>query len=90
MKVPKELTKVTPVSRALTFVLLLALPVIGFVWGMKYQQFVTYVERPAYAAVVSDKDQPSTCVLDHDCEEGQVCEHVTACAPGVLCTGLCK
>lgn len=90
MKMPKELTKVTPVSRALTFLLLLTLPVIGFVWGMKYQEFVSYVEKPSLAVFASDADKPSTCILDRDCQNGQVCEHVTACAPGVVCTGLCK
>lgn len=42
MKLPKELTMVTPASKFLAFILFVTLPFLGFVYGMKYQEFVDF------------------------------------------------
>jgi len=39
-KLPKYWTTVTPLSRTITAIIFLALPFIGFVYGMKYQEKV--------------------------------------------------
>ena len=40
MKLPKSLTTVTPLSRTVAAIVLIALPFIGFIYGMKYQERV--------------------------------------------------
>lgn len=48
MTLPKELTTITPVSKFLTLVLLLCLPFVGFLLGLKYQQqFIENLESRA-------------------------------------------
>lgn len=37
MKIPKELKTVTSLSKALSFIVVLALPLIAFFWGVKFQ-----------------------------------------------------
>lgn len=37
MNLPKELTTVTPISKAIALVLFISLPIVGFVFGMNYQ-----------------------------------------------------
>lgn len=40
MPLPKELAKVTPVSKLLTFIVMLALPYLGFLFGIQYQSAI--------------------------------------------------
>lgn len=37
MKLPKELTTVTPVSKAVALIIFITLPIIAFLFGMRYQ-----------------------------------------------------
>src|SRR5258708_2192197 len=37
MKIPKELTRVTPLSRTVAFVVIIALPILAFFFGLQYQ-----------------------------------------------------
>jgi hypothetical protein len=39
MKLPRELTKVTPVSKAIAAVAFLTIPIMAFLWGMRFQKF---------------------------------------------------
>lgn len=45
MKLPKELTKVTPLSKYLAMILFLALPFVGFFLGMQYQELIDLYNR---------------------------------------------
>ncbi|HYD35161.1 MAG TPA: hypothetical protein VD999_03795 [Vitreimonas sp.] len=42
MKLPKSLTTVTPLSKALALILFFLLPILGFYLGMKYQQALIF------------------------------------------------
>lgn len=42
MKLPKELTTVSPVSKFLAFVVFVTFPFLGFIYGMKYQELVDF------------------------------------------------
>jgi len=71
MKLPKELTKITPLSKALALLLFFLLPVVGFLFGMRYQtmlieqqkQFPVEVGLSSFRKPVSDnnKKQPFVC-----------------------------
>jgi hypothetical protein len=52
MKLPKELTTVTPVSKFLAIVVFITLPFLGFVYGMKYQELLDFnqVQDVSYSA----------------------------------------
>lgn len=57
MKLPKELTAVTPLSKYLAMILFIALPFVGFFLGMRYQEMMNF----------TDKDNDSSmraCTLD--------------------------
>ncbi len=41
MKLPKELTTVTPLSKTLAFVVIVTIPFLGFFFGIKYDQLLT-------------------------------------------------
>lgn len=45
MKLPKEITTVTPLSKYLAIVVLIALPIVGFFLGMQYQEMVNLAKR---------------------------------------------
>ena len=45
MKLPKELTTVTPVSKYLAMLVFLILPFIGFSFGMRYQEMVDLANK---------------------------------------------
>ncbi len=45
IKLPKELTTVTPLSKILAAVLLISLPFIGFFLGIRYQEMIDLTER---------------------------------------------
>lgn len=40
MKIPKELTHVTSLSKALALILIISLPIVAFFLGMKYQKYI--------------------------------------------------
>lgn len=41
MKLPNELTSVTPVSKLLALILFIELPIVGFILGMRHQQVIS-------------------------------------------------
>lgn len=41
MKIPSELTTVTPLSKTVAFIVIIALPFIGFLFGIKYQKSIS-------------------------------------------------
>lgn len=45
MNLPKEITTVTPLSRNIALLMLIAMPVIGFLLGMKYQNTITEIKN---------------------------------------------
>jgi hypothetical protein len=48
---PKELTTVTPLSKTLSFIAFITIPVIAFFLGIRYQQSITPITdntMPAY------------------------------------------
>lgn len=49
MRIPKELSKVTPISRALAMFLFVILPFIGFLFGIRYQQLIDQADEYAHA-----------------------------------------
>jgi hypothetical protein len=53
---PKELTTVTPLSKALALLLVVSFPFIGFAWGVRYADFVNFVEQSANTNVPSIKE----------------------------------
>jgi hypothetical protein len=46
MKLSKQYTTVTPLSKTIALILFIALPFIGFFLGMKYQQEIDMLARP--------------------------------------------
>lgn len=46
MQLPKELTTVTTVSKAVALVMFISLPIIAFLFGMRYQIALTEQNRP--------------------------------------------
>ena len=60
MTLPKELTTITPTSKYLAMLLLLSLPFVGFLLGLKYQQqFIEYLESRANVDQYILKTQPT-------------------------------
>jgi len=49
MRLPKELTTVTPLSKIIALILFISLPILGFLFGIKYQQLITFTDV-AYTA----------------------------------------
>lgn len=45
MKLPKELTTVTPLSKYLAMLVFIIMPFIGFFYGMQYQETLDLIER---------------------------------------------
>lgn len=45
MKLPKELTTITSLSKYFAMILFIALPFIGFLLGIKYQEMIDLIER---------------------------------------------
>lgn len=56
MRFPKNFYKVTPLSKTLALALFVALPFIGFVLGMKYQQLL----GPTNASQTTNADAPQS------------------------------
>ena len=46
MKLPKELTTVTPASKFLAVILFVTIPFLAFLYGMKYQEFLDFNRHP--------------------------------------------
>jgi hypothetical protein len=44
-RIPKELMVVTPLSKTLAIILFIMLPFIGFLFGVQYQQSLSFLER---------------------------------------------
>lgn len=65
MKLPKELTTVTPLSKTIALVLFMLLPFLGFLIGFKYQegimreeQMYQYQHNQLMSPVVPDDELP--------------------------------
>lgn len=55
MKLPKELTIITPVSKFLAIILFVILPFLTFLYGMKYQEFLDFTKNPDSLSVSAKK-----------------------------------
>lgn len=55
MQLPKSFTTITPLSKALALILLIALPILGFYFGMNYKQMDSYQKED-----ISNESQKNT------------------------------
>ncbi|PIQ72540.1 hypothetical protein COY13_02180 [Candidatus Roizmanbacteria bacterium CG_4_10_14_0_2_um_filter_36_35] len=62
MNLPKELTTVTPLSKAIAFLLFITLPVLAFMYGMNYQ--VQLTEQKNTTLIISPTQEPIVCTMD--------------------------
>lgn len=59
MKLPKELTTVTPLSKYFAMVLFISLPFIGFLIGIRYQETVSLQTSQSENIIVTTKRSPT-------------------------------
>lgn len=101
MKLSKALTTVTPLSKTIAIILFIALPILTFLVGMKYQFFLTQNETAkengitvpyASTSPFPDLSQKSNCTSDTDCKSGYACqamqEQLSACAMRINLNGV--
>lgn len=76
MQLPKHLTTVTTLSKTLALILFIALPILSFLWGMKYQHDMTTNELPII--MYQQKQQqvvlPTITPDDHIGNENSICD----------------
>ncbi len=85
-RLPKELTTVTPVSKALALFMFILFPIAGFFLGVDYQQALDISNQQLNEANVSIPRYPTpspmqypttaqrkSCVTNSDCEQGSTC-----------------
>lgn len=63
MQLPKELTTVTTVSKIVALVMFITIPVIAFLFGMRYQAIITN-QSVIPPLVVSPSPEPVGCTMD--------------------------
>lgn len=65
MTLPKELTTVTPLSKLTALILLIVLPILGFLFGMKYQALINYSNQNLRTFTFSDQKKADfTCPVN--------------------------
>lgn len=62
MKLPKELTTVTPLSKAVALLLFFMLPIFAFIFGMNYQKLVD--NKQQVVATPTPTDENIACTMD--------------------------
>jgi hypothetical protein len=62
MQIPKELTTVTAVSKAVALIMFITLPIIAFLFGMRYQTML--IEQNKIPALTLPTPAPIACTLD--------------------------
>ena len=71
MKLPKELTTVTTLSKTVALIMFITLPIIGFLFGMRYQTMLSEYSRPILPVSISPISKPVACTLDvKTCPDG--------------------
>lgn len=81
MKLPKELTTVTPLSKGLAMIIFIVLPFLGFYLGMQYQQSIFPPTVNKLNSIVLDKpDQqmPRERIITYTIEQGETIASVAA------------
>lgn len=65
LHLPKELTTVTPVSKIVALIMFTMLPIVAFIFGMRYQMMLSEQTFPAPTPMtVSPTLEPIGCTLD--------------------------
>jgi len=64
MQIPKELTTVTTLSKTVALIMFITLPIIAFLFGMKYQTMLTEQSSPIPSITISPTSAPVGCTLD--------------------------
>lgn len=91
MQFPKELTTVTPLSKALALMMFVLLPIITFLFGMRYQTLLTEQNKTLYPprSTISPTSEPIGCTMDAKiCPDGSAVGRVgpncefEKCPPG--------
>jgi len=72
MQIPKELTTVTTLSKSVALIMFISLPIIAFLFGMKYQTMVVNQNSPV-PTVTIPTSVPIGCTMDV-----QICPDGTA------------
>ncbi len=75
MYFPKELTTITPVSKAVALIMFISLPVITFIFGMRYQTILTEQNKTLSPppSIVRPTMEPIGCTKDAKiCPDGSV------------------
>ena len=69
-KLPKELTTVTPLSKAVALIMFISLPIIAFLFGMQYQMQLSE-QNSSIPPVVIPSSAPIACTMDaKTCPDG--------------------
>jgi hypothetical protein len=84
-KLPKWLTTVTPLSKALAMILFIALPFIGFYLGMKYQQQIM-INPPVVSEVQKNIIPTPTSASSKNIDGTIACKTNRDCPSGYSCT----
>jgi len=70
MKLPIELTTVTPLSKAVALIMFISLPIIAFLFGMQYQILLSE-QNSSIPSVVVPSSAPIACTMDaKTCPDG--------------------
>jgi len=70
MKLPKEITTVTPLSKAVALIMFISLPIIAFFFGMRYQtmlleQNISLIPTPiSVSPTAKPETAPIVCTMD--------------------------
>lgn len=82
MQLPRELTTVTPLSKAIALLFFVTLPILAFVFGMNYQSMlennqtssIENVEVLPSPIIQPRKETKMECSARTKCPEGYVCD----------------
>ncbi len=73
IKLPKELTTITPFSRLIAVVLFILLPITGFYLGTQYQESIDLAKKQTYdPTIISRKPTPTPLLLKQITKEEKV------------------
>lgn len=87
MRLPKELTTVTPISKALALLMFIVFPICGFFLGMNYQQTIDMDSKQVILEQNLIRPTPSPTPAPSQYPDGTIeCKTNKDCPSGYHCT----
>lgn len=90
MQLPKELTTVTTLSKSVAVIMFISLPIIAFLFGMRYQTELTYQSKKSSPKTIgiSPTIEPIGCTMDAKiCPDGTAVGRVAPDCEFETCSG---